>query len=63
MPTHYSTEYTLPHIVSIWVIELFIEVDNGRLRSQRDASGKDQGEITIIRIEILTDITTRDSLY
>ena len=32
---------TLPHIVSIRVIEFLIEVDDGWLRGQRDASSKD----------------------
>ena len=53
----------LPNIVSIWVIKFFVEVDNGGLRSQRDASGKDHGEATIAGIEGLADITARDSLY
>ena len=52
----------IPNVVSIRVIELLIEVDDGGLRSQRGASGKDQGEITTFRIKILTDIATRDGL-
>ena len=52
----------LPHIVSIRVIELFIEIDNSWLRGQRDASSKDQSEATIAGIKRLADITTRDSL-